>query len=139
MLYGRQRTGFAIPFITERNFVVDRKKFAFYMCCETFAFKYICTIPILDFTLNEKFNIYAHTSTNIRTRKHANNAHISIYIYRLKNLCAVQNQAETDGRTVWGWGEASVKDKWKFPSQLELIFFILILSLVNVSNDFKGK
>ena len=43
------------------------------------------------------------------------------------------------GGVGWGWGEASVKDKWKFPSQLELIFFILILSLVNVSNDFKGK
>ena len=41
MLYGRQRTGLAIPFITERNFVVDRKKFAFYMCCGTFAFKYM--------------------------------------------------------------------------------------------------
>ena len=50
MLYGRQRTGLAIPFITERNFVVDRKKFAFYMCCETFAFEYINHDPVMTLT-----------------------------------------------------------------------------------------
>ena len=55
MLYGRQRTGLAIPFITERNFVVDRKKFAFYMCCETFAFKYKIIQTVYEVHVIQKF------------------------------------------------------------------------------------
>ena len=44
MLYARPRSGLVNRNITERNFQVSMKKFAFYKCCETFAFKYIWSV-----------------------------------------------------------------------------------------------
>ena len=36
-MYARQRTGLVNRNIIERNLCVDKKKFAFYKCCKTFA------------------------------------------------------------------------------------------------------